>query len=300
MGFFSAIGNLFGGSKLGADFEASGINADQLNQSIAQNTGAYQQQNDLAQALASQGQQGMQAQSGLAQALQAQAMGMGPNPAAAQLANQTGNNIASQAALMAGQRGAGSNVGLMARQAAQQGGAIQQNAVGQNAVLQAQQQLAAQKQLQDLAASQIGQQTNAVGNLNNFALQNQGQMFNMQANQNQVNAGMAAGNAANTAGAIGGLINAAGGAATMGAKFDGGIIEGEPKHDYDTPKNDTVPTLLTPKEIVLPLSVTQAKDAPEKARAFVEAILKKEGKSGGSEHDDFKKALKEAIKSRKK
>lgn len=70
------------------------------------------------------------------------AQGRGPNPAQAALNQNTGQNVANQAALMAGQRGAGSNVGLMARQAAQQGAATQQQAVGQGATLQAQQQIA--------------------------------------------------------------------------------------------------------------------------------------------------------------
>lgn len=41
----------------------------------------------------------------------------------------------------------------------------------------------------------------------------------------------------------------------------------------DSPANDTVPAMLSPKEIVLPRSVTLAEDAPERAKAFVEAIL---------------------------
>lgn len=100
------------------------------------------------------------------------ANGTGPNPAQAALNQSTGQNIASQAALMAGQRGAGANVGLMARQAAQQGAATQQQAVGQSAVMQAQQQLAglsglaAQQQaiggtntnISNIAAQQIAQQ----------------------------------------------------------------------------------------------------------------------------------------------
>lgn len=79
--------------------------------------------------------------------LQNIAAGRGPNPAQAMLAQQTGQNVANQAALMAGQRGAGANVGLLARQAAQQGAATQQQAVGQGATMQAQQSLGALGQL---------------------------------------------------------------------------------------------------------------------------------------------------------
>jgi hypothetical protein len=81
--------------------------------------------------------------------------------------------------MMAGQRGAGANVGLMARQAAQAGGGIQQQAVGQSAQMQAQQQLAAlaglTQQQQAQAATQgqiagigqgiIGQQQANIGQL---------------------------------------------------------------------------------------------------------------------------------------
>jgi len=206
-GLVSGIGNLLGGT---SNFQAQGINGAQLNGAMGTTNDALAQQNALAQSLQPQLQQGMGSQLQLGTALQQQAQGLGPNPAAAQLANATGQNIASQSALMAGQRGASANAGLMARQAGQQGAGIQQQAVGQNAVLQAQQQLAAQGQLQNLAQTQIGQQSGAVGANTNAALQNQGQMFNMMGSQNASNE--AAQNSAQQrqAGAIGGLTNAAG------------------------------------------------------------------------------------------
>ena len=76
----------------------------------------------------------------LAQALQQQMNGGGPNLAGAQLAQATGQNIAQQAALQAGQRGGAQNVGLMARNIGQQGANIQQQAVGQAAINRLQQQ----------------------------------------------------------------------------------------------------------------------------------------------------------------
>lgn len=93
----------------------------------------------------------------LANTLQSQAAGGGPNPAQAALAQNTGNNVSQQAALMAGQRGSGANAGLIARQAAMQGVATQQNATGQAATLQAQQTLAAQQALQQQQALMGGQ-----------------------------------------------------------------------------------------------------------------------------------------------
>jgi hypothetical protein len=68
---------------------------------------------------------------------------------------------------MAGQRGAGANEGLMARQAAMQGGANQQNAAGQAATMQANQSLNAMGQLAGIAGQQaqqgIGAQQAAAG-----------------------------------------------------------------------------------------------------------------------------------------
>lgn len=98
-------------------------------------------------------------QQGLANQYQAVANGQGPNPAQNMLNQSTGQNVANQAALMAGQRGAGANVGLMARQAGQAGAGIQQNAVGQAATMQSQQQLN--------ALAGLGAQQQAMGNTYN-------------------------------------------------------------------------------------------------------------------------------------
>lgn len=58
-------------------------------------------------------------------------------------------------------------------------------------------------------------------------------------------------------------------------KSKGGEIKGKTKFAGDTRSNDTVPALLSPGEIVLPRSVAQSEDAPEKSRKFVEAIKAK-------------------------
>ena len=86
-------------------------------------------------ALQSQSGQAINNQSALASALQAQMAGQGPNPAQSALAQNTGQNIASTASLLAGARGSSANVGLMSRQIGQAGAATQQNAVGQAATL---------------------------------------------------------------------------------------------------------------------------------------------------------------------
>jgi hypothetical protein len=166
--------------------------------------------------------------------------GEGPNPAMAALNQRTGENVANQAALMAGQRGAGANVGMMARQAAQQGGNLQQQAVGQGATMQAQQSLnalgqmgtqqsqmaATQSALGNLGTTQVGagqtslgaqagqantMATNEIGATNQGAtanIANVGQQLGAAGNFNQAaTAGQASVNAANSALAVQGLKN---------------------------------------------------------------------------------------------
>lgn len=90
-----------------------------------------------------------------------------------------------------------------------------------------------------------------------------------------------------------GLLGGAVGA--IAALFDnGGKVPGEPEHPKtNTEKNDKVPALLTPKEIVLPLSVTQSPNPGEAAKQFVERI---KGQDNGQA---FKQALREHVKKRK-
>ena len=125
---------------------------DQLYQQLG-SAGGVQNQQAAAQGLQSNASQ-----------LQGIANGTGPNPAQNMLNQQTGANVSNQAALMAGQRGASANPALLARQAAQQGAATQQQAVGQAATLQSQQQLGAIGQeagvnqaLAGVGAGQVGQ-----------------------------------------------------------------------------------------------------------------------------------------------
>jgi hypothetical protein len=183
-------------------------------------------------ALAGYGQAQNQIASGqaLQQQLTAEGMGQGPNPAQAQLAQNTGTNVANQAALMAGQRGAGANAGLIARQAAQQGAATQQGAIGQAATLQAQQQLAAQQgalaaqgqvsnQISNEQAINAGLFGTAAGatntqNANLISNYGQAQGINAQASQNNANmAGQTAGGIFQGASSVSSLLSLAGGGA---------------------------------------------------------------------------------------
>jgi hypothetical protein len=62
----------------------------------------------------------------------------------------------------------------------------------------------------------------------------------------------------------------------------GAVVPGDGQIEGDSPENDTVPALLSPKEIVLPRSVTMSDDPVGKAADFVAAIKGKEKKGYGS------------------
>lgn len=374
----STVTGLLGvGSDQGAGFSAAqapliqGVNSGQANVAYDAAQTGLQQQQQLAQALAAQNGIGNQSsvfnqQQALATALQNQANGQGPNPAQAALNQSTGQNVATQSALMAGQRGVGSNAGLAARQIGQQGAATQQAAVGQGATLQAQQQLAAQQALQqqqaqlaNLSTQQVGQQQNAVQGYNQAAQGEQGQVLGAigqlnnasvgaTSSQNSANAGIATANANNSAKAITGLASGAAGALSFskggvvenpklaqvpdkdrfphallpdhlkvvadvyhkpstiemskmadGGYVMGGQIPGKAKVQGDSLKNDVVDAKLSPGEVVIPRHVMESKDPVKDAADFVkETLASKLGKKS-KEHNDFKDALKSAIKNRK-
>lgn len=80
-------------------------------------------------------------------------------------------------------------------------------------------------------------------------------------------------------GAASGAGAAAMATATQG-RARGGRIEprGRRLVPGDHPANDVVPAMLSPGEIVLPRSIAQAEDAPEKAASFVRALQREETK----------------------
>lgn len=245
-----AIGGLLGlgGGSGGTDYKPAnllqGVNAEMGTYQYDRSVSALDQQQQLLQALQGVGgignqnaalqaqQQLAQQQQGTASQYQNLAQGIGPNPAQAQLAQNTASNVAQTGALMAGQRGGSQNVGLIARQAGQQGAGIQQQAAGQAATLQAQQQIAG---LQGLSAQQqaigatnqnaaqiAGQQaSNQIGQANAITGANQSQYANIlnaiggfnnaQVGINSANAGLAGTQAQGQQGLIGGAANAIGG-----------------------------------------------------------------------------------------
>ena len=202
-GLVGGLSGLFGGGDSDKPQMAplvQGATAQDATAANAQQQAILAQQQAFVNALQSQGTQGMGSQTALGTQLLNQTQGIGPNPAQAALAQSTGANVANQAALMAGQRGAGANAGLIARQAAMQGANTQQQAVGQSATLQAQQQLAAQQQLQSLAASQVGQQQAGLGQLQTGSAQNQSNVLGAIGNYNSaLTAGQGSVNTAQTA-----------------------------------------------------------------------------------------------------
>lgn len=154
----------------------------------SQAQGAIQQQLDFLTAL--QAQKGISNQSDVYNQLSGVAAGKGPNPAQAMLNQATGANVSNQAALMAGQRGSGANAGLIARQAAMQGGSLQQQAAAQGASMQANQSLNALAQMGGIAGQQVGQQANATTGYNQAIQSEQQNLLNAIAQSNQSQAAM--------------------------------------------------------------------------------------------------------------
>lgn len=148
---------------------------------------------------------GVNNQNALAAQLQAMTLGQGPNPALAQLNQATGQNVANQAAMAAGQRGASQNVGLLTRQAAQTGAATQQNAVGQAATQMANQQIAAQNNLANLSAQQVGQAGQAAGAFGQTSGNVLGTLETANSAANTANANIAGQNAQTNSGLLGGI-----------------------------------------------------------------------------------------------
>lgn len=284
MGFLSSI---FGGNSV-----QTPSNTAQAQQNFNDTQGALGQQQAFVQAL--MGVNGLGNQQNVYNQLQGVANGTGPNPAQAMLNNATGQNIAQQASLMGSQRGVNQNPGLLARQAAMQGANLQQQAVGQGAGLQAQQSLNALGALGDISGQQIAEQQGGLGALNQAAQGERGQTLNSIAGQNSAATGIANGSGGNVLSGVGGAIGTGVGKVLGGLFAEGGQVgantpgsmqsfagqhlmgmahgskvPGKPEVKGDSYKNDKVPAMLSPGEIVVPRS--HAAD-PKKAAAFAAAV----------------------------
>jgi len=187
-------------------------------------------------------------QAALANALRAQAEGLGPSLAQMQYNQALGQAQAAIQSQLASARGL--SPAQAQRIAARQQAAMGANAAGQSAMLRLQEQQAAQAALGNLLGQQRQQEL--------LGGQLAAGMYGTQA-QGALSASSLQAKAAEEA-----RRNLARGAEIKGhAKFQG-----------DTRSNDTVPAMLSPGEIVLPRTVAQSEDAPEKAKKFVEAIKK--------------------------
>lgn len=193
----SSIGSLLGtaGGAGGSGFSgpkgasiANPVLPGQTQTAYEQVQDALRQQQAFVQA--TQAQNGLGNQSNVFNQLSNVAQGQGPNPAQAMLAQATGANVANQAAMMAGQRGSSANPALIARQAAQQGAATQQQAAGQGATMQANQSLAALQNMGQLANQQVNQQQQAQQAYSQGAQGEQSNLFNSLAGVNSANVGM--------------------------------------------------------------------------------------------------------------
>lgn len=329
----SAIGSVFGsgfGMGQGAA-DASGA----LNKSVIGNPNDDMQKQQFLAAIAASQQginQNMTQEQALAQQLQLQAAGQGPNPALQELNQATNRNIQQGAGMIASQKGI--NPALAARMASQNTAMANQQAAGQAASLGAHQQLAAQGQMGQLYG-QLGNQNQNYQALLQQANQSQNALMSQNSLASQgMNANIAAGNAA-TRGAINSsLVGGFTGLAALGGRNmaggnnsgtgsmgggggqgsyassnngsggsedwtsmskggmangpksfagkhlhahnmkKGGHVPGKSQVKGDSLKNDTVPAMLSPGEIVIPR--TKAND-PDAARKFVAAILAKKG-----------------------
>lgn len=209
----------------------NGTNVAQLNSAYNTAQGGINAQQGLVGQL--QGQNGINNQNQVYNQTQGIANGTGPNPALAQLNQQTNTNVNNQAALMAGQRGSSANTGLLARQAAQQGAATQQQAVGQAASNQAQQQLSAIGSAGNIAQNQVNNLGQGITGLNTAAQNEQNTLQNantannnanvsMQSNLNNVNGQISQGNQSAMNGLTGGLMSGVSSIASLFA--DGGEV----------------------------------------------------------------------------
>lgn len=278
---------------------------NQLNQQNgAQNqSDVFAQQQQLAQQLQQQA-QGQGPNPALAQ-LQA-ATGQNTANQAALMAGQRGvGQNAGLIARQAAQQGATNQQNMNGQAATMQ---AQQQLAAQQALAQQ------QASMQGVAQNQVGNQINQGNAFTQNALGATTGFLNaatgLQSNANNNNAMIAGGNqraqAGLLSGALGGIGSALGladgGQVPMTGDISGGAggsalsqflssqqqpmmassgghVPGKASAKGDSPSNDTVPTMLSPGEIVVPRSIVNGPNASQKAAKFVNAILAKNGKA---------------------
>ena len=236
---------------------------------------------NFAQALMGNYNQAQGQQQQLINSLQQQAQGQGPGSDLAQnmLHQATDQNNMQQAGLIASQKGI--SPALAARMAGQNAAQANQQAAAQATGFGLQQQLAAQNQLGSALAQNQAMQANQLQGIGSLANQQYSTLQGANTAQNQLGVQSSLGaqglnqatqgqNAGYKAQLEGGLLNGAGGlGAAAIAAAQGGEIAGNAPHEGDDSRNDTVPAMLSPGEVVVPRSVV---DDREKTMRFLEAL----------------------------
>lgn len=290
MGLFGTIGSV-GGAALGNAFlpGVGGVIGGALGGAIGN---SLEPQKDMPNNALNPGLAAGQNQ--LINQLQLQANGQGPNPAMLMMSKANDENIRMNAGFVASQKGI--NPALASRLAAQNQAMMSQKNAADMGIIQANQQIEAQKQLANVYSGQ--QQAN---------IQNQQMQLQNQQTNNQRNTQI-----------FGGLLNGAGAFAgqqyTMNQKnpnaqpneksqtpfyqddgsfedgrrlgySEGGTIPGNAPVKGDHPANDIVTIDVSPGEIVIPR--THAKN-PESAKRFIDNLLKnKKAHAKPKEHDEI-------------
>lgn len=225
------------------------------------------------------------------------AAGTGPSLAQGQLQQATDRNLAQAMALGAAQQGQGLGYASALRNIADQSAAARQQAAAQAAMIRNAEQM------------QGMQGTGALlGQIGGQDFQRQGMGQTNAYNYDALNSQIAAQN--RQPGGLGGsLLNAAGAIFQPGGPLTG-LFKQQPAAQppppdplplssggqvpgyamggqMDSRRNDTVPAMLSPGEIVLPRSITMAPNAAERSKAFVEAVLarREKGPPQSDEHE---------------
>lgn len=256
--------------------------------------------------------------------LQGVANGTGASVADKQLALTTQQNQLAAAGAAGSQ--VGINPELARRQIQNQAANLNQQGAGQAALLRSQESLGALSALgQNLGTQRsqdIGQQgantallnagAGAQGQQNTTALggqqlqqQTDSQNADLQQQAAALNAGVQQQNVASGTQAFGALAGMGGaflGSKAVGGKAHGGLIPGRAPVAGDSSRNDVVPALLSPGEVVVPRSVAHD---PKKRAAFLAAVDKKSGDGANTDYTTvlaLKKrvaALEQKLKGRK-
>lgn len=289
----SFLGGLFGG----------GMSYDPYTGKLGQ---SVEDQRRFVEALNAQTPEAIAAQRQLLGQLQQQAAGQGPSVAQTSLNRAMGQGTAGISAALAGQRGSAANVGLTGRNIASVGAQQQQDLAAQGAVLKAQEQMAARKQLGDLAGQQIGQvqtglaqEAGTAGNLEQLKTQTELQKAKTQGNVFGNILG-AAGTILNPVGALAGqaLAGAFRGrpGETMGPAFaTGGYVDEFKKGMLAMAHGGKVPAMVSPGEKYLPPSEVEKVAMGQKPVAKAGEMIPGKAKVAGDslKNDTVKKTLTE-------